>query len=81
MRVLTGTAGLSGSRFPAGQLSDWITVREAAQILGVHPSAIPKMIRRGDLSMRRWRTLGDTAGVMAAVIGSGPIFGAVADRF
>ena len=31
---------------------DWITAREAAAILDVHVSAIPKMIRRGDLSRR-----------------------------
>lgn len=31
---------------------EWITNREAAEILGVQPSAIPKMIRRGDLVPR-----------------------------
>lgn len=36
-------------------MSHWITVREAAEILGVHMSAIPKMIRRGDLTPRRQR--------------------------
>jgi excisionase family DNA binding protein len=34
---------------------EWITVREAADILGVHMSAVPKMIRRGDLTPRRRR--------------------------
>jgi hypothetical protein len=36
-------------------MSDWVTVREAAEILGVHMSAIPKMIRRGDLTPREQR--------------------------
>ena len=36
-------------------MPDWITVREAAHILGVHPSAIPKMTRRGDLRKREGR--------------------------
>lgn len=30
----------------------WITHREAAEILGVHVSLIPKMLRRGDLASR-----------------------------
>lgn len=30
----------------------WITQREAAAILGVHPSLIPKLLRRGDLWSR-----------------------------
>lgn len=34
---------------------DWITNREAAAILGVHMSAVPKMIRRGDLTPRERR--------------------------
>lgn len=43
---------------PTGNLlvmSDWITAREAAAILGVHVSAVPKMTRRGDLTPRRAR--------------------------
>jgi hypothetical protein len=36
-------------------VAEWITGREAAQILGVHISAIPKMVRRGDLAPRRER--------------------------
>ena len=36
-------------------MSEWITVREAAEILGVHMSAIPRMIRRGDLTPRTRR--------------------------
>lgn len=36
-------------------MSDWITHREAAEILGCHVSLIPKMIRRGDLASRRER--------------------------
>lgn len=35
----------------------WITAREAAQVLGVHLSAIPKMIRRGDLCRRDRRPI------------------------
>lgn len=31
---------------------EWITAREAAEILGMHISAIPKMVRRGHLSPR-----------------------------
>lgn len=33
----------------------WWPVREAAEILGVHISAIPEMVRRGDLTPRRSR--------------------------
>jgi hypothetical protein len=33
-------------------MSDWITAREAAEILGVHKSNIPKMRRRGELTKR-----------------------------
>lgn len=36
-------------------MSEWITAREAAEILGVHISAVPKMIRRGDLTPRERR--------------------------
>jgi hypothetical protein len=36
-------------------MSEWITARQAAAILGVHISAIPKMVRRGDLSPRKSR--------------------------
>jgi hypothetical protein len=32
-----------------------VTQRQAAQLLGVHPSLIPKMLRRGDLTSRRER--------------------------
>jgi hypothetical protein len=35
--------------------SAWVTQQEAAQLLGVHVSLIPKMLRRGDLSSRRER--------------------------
>jgi hypothetical protein len=34
---------------------DWVTHREAARLLGVHVSLIPKMLRRGDLTSRRER--------------------------
>ncbi len=30
----------------------WVTERQAAALLGVHPSLIPKMLRRGDLKSR-----------------------------
>lgn len=45
-------------------MSDWITVREAAQVLGVHVSAIPKMLRRGDLARREQRPILDRAQVL-----------------
>lgn len=35
--------------------SGWVTQREAAELLGVHVSAVPKMVRRGDLSPRDGR--------------------------
>jgi hypothetical protein len=44
-------------------MSDWITHREAAEILGVHVSLIPKMLRRGDLNSRRERPSLDRAEV------------------
>ncbi|MCK9826066.1 hypothetical protein NOCD_21465 [Nocardioides cavernae] len=31
---------------------EWVTVKEAACLLGVHYSAVPKMVRRGDLTPR-----------------------------
>jgi hypothetical protein len=36
-------------------MSEWVTHREAAEILGVHVSLIPKMLHRGDLTSRRER--------------------------
>lgn len=33
----------------------WVTQREAARLLGVHISAVPKMVRRGDLTPRGGR--------------------------
>lgn len=36
-------------------MSEWITFREAAEILNCHVSLIPKMLRRGDLTSRRER--------------------------
>lgn len=33
----------------------WVTQVEAAELLGVHRSAVPKMIRRGDLTPRQGR--------------------------
>lgn len=35
--------------------SGWITQRESARLLGVHPSLISKMLRRGDLTSRDQR--------------------------
>jgi hypothetical protein len=46
-------------------LPEWITVREAADLLGVHISALPKMIRRGDLTPRRKRPRLERAAVLA----------------
>jgi DNA-directed RNA polymerase specialized sigma24 family protein len=37
---------------PAGE---WVTIREAARLLGVHYSAVPKMTRRGLLHPRKNR--------------------------
>jgi len=34
---------------------EWVTQREAARLLGVHVSAVPKMVRRGDLTPRAGR--------------------------
>jgi DNA-directed RNA polymerase specialized sigma24 family protein len=31
---------------------EWLTIKEAARLLGVHYSAVPKMVRRGDLTPR-----------------------------
>lgn len=33
-------------------MGEWVTQREAARLLGVHASAVPKMVRRGDLTPR-----------------------------
>lgn len=46
-------------------MADWITTREAARILDVHLSAIPKMIRRGDLSKRNRRPVLNMSEVIA----------------
>lgn len=32
---------------------EWVTIKEAARLLGVHYSAVPKMVRRGDLAPRQ----------------------------
>lgn len=32
---------------------EWVTIKEAAQLLGVHYSNVPKMVRRGDLTPRK----------------------------
>lgn len=34
---------------------EWVTIKEAARLLGVHYSAVPKMVRRGDLTPRKGR--------------------------
>lgn len=36
-------------------MADWVTQRQAARLLGVHVSAVPKMVRRGDLTPRDGR--------------------------
>lgn len=36
-------------------MGEWVSQREAADLLGVHVSAVPKMVRRGDLVPRRGR--------------------------
>lgn len=46
-------------------MPDWITVREAAEILGLHMSAIPKMVHRGHLTRREQRPRMDRAEVEA----------------
>lgn len=46
-------------------MPEWITVREAADILGVHMSAVPKLIRRGDLTPRDRRPRLNRAAVVA----------------
>lgn len=38
-------------------MGEWIRAKDAAEILGVHLSAIPKMIRRGDLTKREQRPI------------------------
>lgn len=38
-------------------MEEWIRAKDAAGILGVHMSAIPKMIRRGDLTKRQRRPI------------------------
>lgn len=47
------------------RVAEWITVREAAQILDVHMSALPKMVRRGDLTKREQRPVLNRAEVVA----------------
>jgi hypothetical protein len=37
------------------RVSKWMTQREAAELLQVHPSLVPKMVRRGDLAPRKRR--------------------------
>lgn len=36
-------------------MDEWVTQNEAARLLGVHVSLVPKMVRRGDLTPRRER--------------------------
>ena len=36
-------------------MPEWVTQVEAAELLGVHRSLVPKMISRGDLTPRRRR--------------------------
>ena len=46
-------------------MADWITVQQAADILGVGKSAIPKMLRRGDLTKRAQRPILNRTEVLA----------------
>jgi hypothetical protein len=53
----TGSTG-SGAGTVLGMLDGdgwWVTIREAARLLGVHRSAVPKMVRRGYLTPRKRR--------------------------
>lgn len=36
-------------------MTEWVSQRDAAALLGVHISAVPKMVRRGDLVPREGR--------------------------
>lgn len=38
-----------------GSTHEWVTQRQAAELLGVHVSLVPKMVRRGDLRPRATR--------------------------
>jgi hypothetical protein len=58
--ALDRRAGSARSRAPAPgasllTMSEWVTQREAAELLGVHVSLVPKIVRRGDLTPRRER--------------------------
>lgn len=46
-----GGHGAGGYPFRVSE-SGWVTHRQAAELLGVHVSLIPKMLRRGDLTSR-----------------------------
>lgn len=46
-------------------MTEWVTQMEAAELLGVHRSLIPKMLRRGDLTARRQRPSLGRAQVLA----------------
>jgi hypothetical protein len=46
-------------------MDEWIRAKDAAEILGVHLSAIPKMICRGDLTRRRRRPILNRGEVIA----------------
>ncbi|MFC7726180.1 hypothetical protein ACFQW6_13765 [Nocardioides sp. GCM10028917] len=50
-------------------MNEWVTHRQAAELLGVHVSLIPKMLRRGDLTTRgAWPSLSRAeVGELAAV--------------
>ena len=38
-----------------GSTHEWVTQRQAAELLGVHVSLVPEMVRRGDLHPRATR--------------------------
>lgn len=47
-------------------MSEWVTQRQAAELLGVHISLVPKMVRRGELSPRAGRPSLSRAEVLEA---------------
>lgn len=49
------------------QVDDWVTQREAAELLGVHMSLVPKLVRRGKLTPRRERPSLERAQVLRLV--------------
>jgi hypothetical protein len=50
-----GLARAARLRVSLPGMSEWVTQREAAELLGVHVSLVPKMVRLGDLTPRATR--------------------------